>query len=77
MDVILDIISRELKTDRGALTDDTALADIASWDSLKHMDLIAALEGDLGIEFTGDEIADMLSVGKIVETTTAHIRQKV
>lgn len=76
MSEILEIIGRELKTDAAGLTPETGLADIALWDSLKHMDLIAALEDRFGIEFTGDEIAEMLSVGKIVDTTTAHLARK-
>lgn len=34
---------------------------IPQWDSLKHMQLIMALEDDLGIEFTDDMIPELLS----------------
>jgi acyl carrier protein len=34
---------------------------IAQWDSLKHMQLIMALEDELGIEFTDDMIPQLLS----------------
>ena len=68
----LGIIARELKVEPEKLAPETGLADIASWDSLKHMDLIAALEDELAVEFTGDEIADMLTVGAILETVERH-----
>lgn len=39
------------------------LSEISSWDSLAHMMLITRLEEVYQIEFTGDDIADMASVG--------------
>lgn len=33
----------------------------AEWDSLKHIELIVAIEGQYNIELTGDEIAVMTS----------------
>ena len=42
--------------------------DIPGWDSLAHMDIIAAVESAFGIEFTGDEIADMQTVGDMWKT---------
>lgn len=38
---------------------------IAQWDSLKHMQLIMALEDDLGVEFTDEMIPQLLSVDAI------------
>lgn len=43
--------------------DGLMLRDIASWDSLAHMMLIARLEDDFQIQLDGDDIADMASVG--------------
>ncbi|MGK5077188.1 acyl carrier protein [Janthinobacterium sp. HLX7-2] len=43
--------------------DSMKLSEIASWDSLAHMLLITRLEEVYQIEFTGDDIADMASVG--------------
>lgn len=43
--------------------DELLLRDIASWDSLAHMMLIARLEEDFKVQLDGDEIADMASVG--------------
>ena len=49
------------------ITDALALRDIASWDSMSHMILIARLEETFSVEFTGDEIADFRSVKDIRE----------
>ncbi len=35
---------------------------IASWDSLSHMKLVIALEEEFNIEFSDDQIVDMISV---------------
>lgn len=45
---------------------------IASWDSLSHMQLITTLEEHYKIQFTGDEIADMRSVGAARSALRAH-----
>jgi len=54
------------------VVDSLALNDIASWDSLAHMTLIFRLEETYQIQFTGDEIADMKSVGDTRSVLLAH-----
>ena len=41
------------------ITDETAVENTESWDSLKHMELIACLEEEFDITFTADEIVSM------------------
>lgn len=55
-----------------AVVDGLALSDIPTWDSLAHMMLIVRLEQDYAIQFSGDEIADLRSVGDIRATLQAH-----
>jgi acyl carrier protein len=45
---------------------DSSPDNIENWDSLKHMDLIVALEEEFGIEFTDEEIVDSMSYILIV-----------
>lgn len=47
------------------VTDELAMTDLEVWDSLKHMELIASLEEQLGIQLSFDEIVTMRSVGDI------------
>ena len=47
------------------VTDELAMKDLEVWDSLKHMELIASLEEQLGIQLTFDEIVTTRSVGDI------------
>lgn len=55
-----------------AVVDGLALSDIPTWDSLAHMMLIVRLEENYQIQFSGDEIADLRSVGDIRATLQAH-----
>ena len=47
------------------VSDDLAMSEVESWDSLQHMNLIASLEQTYGIDFTFDEIVAMQSVQEI------------
>jgi acyl carrier protein len=47
------------------VTDELTMQDLESWDSLKHMELIATLEEQLGIQLSFDEIVKMRSVSDI------------
>ncbi|MEW5965591.1 MAG: acyl carrier protein [Pseudomonadota bacterium] len=55
-----------------SVADGLALSDIPTWDSLAHMMLIVRLEQDYAIQFSGDEIADLRSVGDIRTALQAH-----
>ena len=54
------------------IVDTLALNDISSWDSLAHMMLIIRLEEHYQIQLTGDEIADIKSVGDARTALLAH-----
>jgi acyl carrier protein len=47
------------------VNDDLAMREVEAWDSLKHMELIVALEESFQIQLTFDEIVAMQSVGQI------------
>lgn len=59
------ILTETLQIPRDQVTDDLAMQDVGSWDSLKHMELIVALEQGFGIDFSFEEIVEMTSVGEI------------
>lgn len=48
------------------------LSKISGWDSLTHMMLIVRLEEVYQIQFDGDEIADMKSVGDARNALRVH-----
>ncbi len=43
------------------INENTSQDTLPEWDSLRHMNLIVALEEDFGITFTEDEMVEMLS----------------
>ncbi len=47
------------------VSDDMEMNNIAEWDSLKQVQLIAELEEKLGIEFEFEDIITMTSIKKI------------
>lgn len=47
------------------VTDQLAMTDVEVWDSLKHIELIASLEEQLGVQLSFDDIVAMRSVGDI------------
>ncbi len=46
---------------------DTIPDDVRKWDSIGHMNLVAAMEDAFGVEFEVDEIMEMVDVRKILE----------
>jgi acyl carrier protein len=59
------IIKESFNANTGELTDDTKLVSLPEWDSMAHMFFITKLEEEYEIELTGDEIAEMQTVGNI------------
>jgi len=49
------------------LTAETTDRDIDGWDSLAHIQLVAALEEEFELEISASEIAEINSVAKILE----------
>lgn len=54
------------------IVDSLALRDIPTWDSLSHMMLIVRLEETYNLQFTGDEIADIQTIGDIRTALRSH-----
>ena len=47
------------------INQETKLKDFSNWDSMNHMILITQIESEFNIQLTGDEIADLQTVGSI------------
>jgi acyl carrier protein len=48
------------------LTAESSPESIASWDSLNHLSLVLALEQEWSIQFSPEEMEELLSIAKIV-----------
>jgi acyl carrier protein len=67
---VLTVVSQVLGVSVDTLTDDSSPDSIEGWDSLKHMNLVLALEEEFGIRFSDEQIVQMLSVGSIKNAVT-------
>ena len=59
------LLATVLQLPASRITDDLAMKDVESWDSLKHMELIVSVENTYGIELGFDEIVAMQTVSEI------------
>jgi acyl carrier protein len=50
--------------------DDVKLSDLQDWDSMTHMLFISKIEENFGVELTGDEIAEMQTIGEVKKVLT-------
>lgn len=64
---ILKIISQVMEVPLEQLNKESSPDTVKNWDSLKHMNLILALEEEFNITFSDEEIVELLSVEIIVE----------
>jgi acyl carrier protein len=54
-----------LRLPSGAVTDSLTIAETENWDSLAHIELIAALETEFSVELSADDIVEMITYAKI------------
>ncbi len=68
----LDHVADVLDVDPSALDRASNSANIASWDSVRHWDLVATLEAIYGVDFTMDEAATFERLGQIHDALVAR-----
>lgn len=47
------------------LTDETTSHDIEGWDSVVHINLMFSIEQAFGVQFNGNELAEMKNIGEL------------
>jgi acyl carrier protein len=66
------ILSRVLGVPEETIDDDTSMKTTSEWDSLKHIEIVTALEEELGVpQFSLDQIVEITSVRRIKEALKA------
>ena len=55
----------------GSVADDASPATIGTWDSLRHMNLILALEEEFSVQFDDAELSSLTSFSKICSALEA------
>ena len=61
-------MARVLEIPIEALDDEASPDTIDNWDSLRHMNLVMALEEEFGVQFSTDEVIELLNFRLIVLT---------
>jgi acyl carrier protein len=56
------------------VNDQTTSKDIEDWDSLEHINLIAAIETQFGMKFTMGQVVTMKNVGEMVDIISSQIQ---
>ena len=60
-----DVIAGVLEVDPSEVTDNAGPDTIATWTSLRHLQLVGALEDVYGVSFTYREIRGLRSIGEL------------
>lgn len=68
-----EIFREELEIDDLVLTDETTADDVEEWDSLSHIQLVAAMEEAFGIEFKSREILSWENIGDLIDSIEKKI----
>ncbi len=55
--------------------EDVRRSDEPAWDSLAHVNVVFAIEGELGIQFLAEELGELDTVEKLVAAAEAHLRR--
>ena len=63
-----EIFREELEQENLVLTDETTADDVDGWDSLSHVQLVAAMEEAFGMEFKSREILSWDNVGDLIDS---------
>lgn len=68
MEKIFKIVEEVFEIDKLAINENIVINEIETWNSLKHMEFIFCLEEQLGVIFSGDQIAEFRTLGDIIST---------
>lgn len=67
---VFEIIAQVMNVPVESVKEDSSPDTIETWDSLKHMSLILTLEDEFGVQFSDEEIVEMLNVVLIMDVLT-------
>jgi acyl carrier protein len=70
---IKSVMAQIFEVPVSAISDDASPETIEQWDSLRHMNLILALEGEFKIEFTDQQIPEILSLSSIAKAVEQRL----
>ena len=66
-------ILKELKLDEYEIQDETLANQVPGWDSLKHIDVICAIEKEFGVRFKSIEVLKCKNIGDLQKLCDAKL----
>jgi acyl carrier protein len=67
MTTVEEVVSRVFGVDPGGLHDASSPETVEGWDSMGHLNLVAALEQEFGVSIDIGDVMEMVTVKKIRE----------
>ena len=65
---VKSVMAEVFEIDLTTIQDDASQKTVSEWDSLQHLNLMVELEDKFDVSFEPEEIGDMTTLAKIVET---------
>ena len=72
-DRVYSVVAKVLEVPVESVDEQSSPDTVETWDSLRHMNLVLALEEEFGIQFTPEQIIEMLSVELIIMTVQEQL----
>jgi acyl carrier protein len=60
-DTLKDVMATVLGIAADSITDDTSMDTVEAWDSIKHMNLVLAIEEEFGVSIPDEDAANITS----------------
>lgn len=64
---VLALMAETFNVERELINEETSQKNLSAWDSLRHLNLIVALEDEFEVSFEPEQIAIMTSFATIIE----------
>lgn len=75
-DTLKDVLATVLGITADSINDDTSMDTVQSWDSIKHMNLVLAIEEEFGISIPDEDAANITSYALIRLVLTEQLKGK-
>ncbi len=66
-------LARALKVEPQAISDTASQTQLSEWDSVRHMNVVLALENEFGIEFSDSELPTLTSFPALTAAVQKHL----
>jgi acyl carrier protein len=66
------VLAAALKVDPAAIASNASQTDLSNWDSVRHMNVVLALENEFDIQFDDSELPTLTSLPLLVAAVEKH-----